>query len=586
MLDVLATAARSSVVHPGDQIEGRYRILEVIAQGGMGKVFLAEHMLIKRRVAVKVLHPELATDLGMLKRFMNEASAAGTLGHPNIVESTDMGFTPERVPFIVFEYLDGALLTDEIYRVDGLPVRRALKIAMQIASALEAAHGNGIVHLDLKSDNIFLVDKEDTLDHVKVLDFGIAKFMEADPDSTQRNLIVGTPEFRSPEQITTPDQVDGRADIYALGVVLYEMLTARRPYSDNSPRILLHRIVHETPPALGRANVPEVLEQLIFDRMLAKDPAARFASMKEVHEALGEIAESVRSGDSLPLAAQSQAMPDRTPRASAVVRLPPAPGPRWPMGLFVLAVLAGLGGGGLLYAEQRIVDSVDDAAVKALENDAAQLASLFDSSLRSAHQRVGAVATAPVLRAAIDTDAPTIADVASEHRLFTPGAAEVLQLFQVSDRGSVAVVRLPADAQPIASGSNRIELRGGGIHLITSAPILLQSGGTGGVAALSTPIELAPLRDRLRGDALGATLTGLAQPVEILPRTEAKVSGIELTMPVPLPAELGAAPLTLHAVVRPVSRGKLLRTARQASWGFGALMLLSFVGVGVLRSRR
>src|SRR5262245_47669164 len=166
-----------AVVAVGDVVEGRYRILKPLGEGGMGMVFLAEHALIKRRLAIKILHPELAKDADVVEQFMNEARAAGTLGHPNIVESTDMGFTAGQVPYIVFEYLEGTLLTDEIYRVGGLPVRRAVRIAQQIASALYAAHNAQIVHRDLKSDNIFLADRDDTLDHVKVLDFAISRFL-------------------------------------------------------------------------------------------------------------------------------------------------------------------------------------------------------------------------------------------------------------------------------------------------------------------------------------------------------------------------------------------------------------------------
>src|SRR3954447_8531265 len=136
-----ATAARQPVFKPGEVIEGRYRIIREIGSGGMGTVYLTEHVLIKRRLAVKLLHPEYATDADVIERFMNEARAVGTLGHPNIVESTDMGFARDEVPYIVFEYLEGSLLTEEIYRSPGgLPVRRALKIAEQIASALQAAH--------------------------------------------------------------------------------------------------------------------------------------------------------------------------------------------------------------------------------------------------------------------------------------------------------------------------------------------------------------------------------------------------------------------------------------------------------------
>src|SRR6187402_492877 len=155
MVSTMGTSAtRDAVVKTGDVVEGRYRIIKTLGEGGMGTVFLAEHTLIKRRVAIKILHPELATDAEVIERFMNEARAAGTLGHPNIVESTDMGFTHGHVPYIIFEYLEGTLLTDEIYRVGGLPVRRAVWIATQIASALDAAHRANIVHRDLKSDNV------------------------------------------------------------------------------------------------------------------------------------------------------------------------------------------------------------------------------------------------------------------------------------------------------------------------------------------------------------------------------------------------------------------------------------------------
>ena len=280
-----SSSTREAVVKTGDIVEGRYRIIRTLGEGGMGTVFLAEHTLIKRRVAIKILHPELATDANVIERFMNEARAAGTLGHPNIVESTDMGFTHNHVPYIVFEFLEGALLTDEIYRVGGLPVRRAVRIASQIASALQAAHNAGIVHRDLKSDNVFLTDKDDAFDHVKVLDFGISRFLMQ--DDKQKSMVMGTPEFMAPEQITDPENVDRRADIYALGVILYEMLTARRPFaSEDDPRQLLHRIVHEEPPPLMRPEVPHGLADTILGMMLAKNPDERYQTMSDVEAAL------------------------------------------------------------------------------------------------------------------------------------------------------------------------------------------------------------------------------------------------------------------------------------------------------------
>jgi serine/threonine protein kinase len=316
-------------------VEGRYRIIKTLGAGGMGTVFLAEHALIKRRVAMKILHQDLATDAHVVERFMNEARAAGTLGHPNIVESTDMGFTHDHVPYIVFEYLEGTLLTDEIYRVGGLPVRRAVWVATQIASALEAAHRAGIVHRDLKSDNIFLTDKDDALDHVKVLDFGVSRFLEA--EERNRNMVVGTPEFMAPEQITDPENVDKRADIYALGVILYEMLTARRPFSvDDDPQLLMHHIVTKAPPPLLRNEVPHGLTTLIMDKLLAKERRDRYQTMGDVQAALEQF---ITRGDGTPLprTRRSQPIPvvqsefQDTPETSA--RLPSSSTSMKPVGV-------------------------------------------------------------------------------------------------------------------------------------------------------------------------------------------------------------------------------------------------------------
>ena len=271
----------------GDLVEGRYKVLKLLGEGGMGTVFLCEHTLIKRKVAIKVLRPQFASDTTVVERFMNEARAAGTLGHPNIVESTDMGFTHDYVPYIVFEYLEGALLTDEIYRLGGLPHRRAVRIAEQVAAALRAAHDAGIVHRDLKSENVFLTDKDETQDHVKVLDFGISRFMEV--DDAHKAMVMGTPEFMAPEQFTTPEAVDGRADIYALGVIMYEMLAARRPFNGATPQELQKRILSEMPTALGRSDVPNALQDLIINRLMAKDRSQRPQSMGEVQMILEQF---------------------------------------------------------------------------------------------------------------------------------------------------------------------------------------------------------------------------------------------------------------------------------------------------------
>jgi len=290
-----------AIVKPGEVVEGRYKVIKPIAEGGMGTVFLAEHWLIKRRVALKFLHQELAADATAIRRFMNEALAAGTLGHPNIVESTDMGFVRD-VPYIVYEYVDGELLANEIAKLGKLPIARTLKIAWQIASALDAAHEAGIVHRDLKSDNVFLVG-----DQVKVIDFGISRFLEATDKTAAGANLIGTPEFMAPEQVTAPDKIDKRVDIYALGVLVFEMLCGTVPFvlerRPNAPQpdieaahALLARIIHEPPPPLDCEGAPIGLGEMVREKLLAKDPANRYASMKDVQGALEAFAGVLPSG--------------------------------------------------------------------------------------------------------------------------------------------------------------------------------------------------------------------------------------------------------------------------------------------------
>jgi serine/threonine-protein kinase len=288
--------APESVPLVGQLLDGRYKITREIASGGMSAVYEATHVKIGRTVAIKVLHRDMAGDPEVVARFLNEARAVGTFGHPNIVASTDFGELAGHVPYLVLEYLEGHTLSHEVQTEGPLPIRRVLRIATQIASALAAAHARNVIHRDLTSANIFLVQREGTPDHVKVLDFGISKFMEADyaGPKTRRGLTMGTPEFMSPEQISDPDAVDARVDVYALGVIMYQMLAGQCPFTRTPLQSLLTQIVIEPPPPIERSGIPEGL-QVIVARALAKTPAERFARMRDLGTELERLAARIVS---------------------------------------------------------------------------------------------------------------------------------------------------------------------------------------------------------------------------------------------------------------------------------------------------
>jgi serine/threonine protein kinase len=281
----------------------------------MGVVFLAEHVLLRRRVAIKLLHAELAPDRWMVQRFLQEAAACGGLTHPHIVESTDMGFTRDGIPFIVFEYLEGRLLSEEIRRLGRLPLGRTLVIARQVASALHTVHEAQLAHLDVKGDNVLLARRgAGATEHAKLIDFGISRFTASSCEPAPPGILMGTPEYMAPEQALQPETADGRADLYALGVLIYEMLSGRCPFEDDDPRRVLTRVLHDPPPMLDRP-VPPLLEQLVFDGLLVKSRARRLQSMADVLPVLDAL-----------LAASRPA-----PRRDGVERSDALVAPIWPL---------------------------------------------------------------------------------------------------------------------------------------------------------------------------------------------------------------------------------------------------------------
>jgi serine/threonine protein kinase len=271
---------------------GNYKLVSQLGAGGMGVVYAAEHELMGKKAAVKLLLPELSANQEIVGRFFNEAKAATRIHHPGIVDVYDFGYHASGHAYIVMEFLDGESLTALLKK--GLQFGRVVDIAWQLASALGAAHKRGIVHRDVKPDNIFVVPDPATPtgDRVKVLDFGIAKLTADDNVSmkTRTGTVMGTPVYMSPEQCRGSGEIDHRSDIYAMGCILYEMACGQPPFVRNGFGELITAHIIEEPELISTINpsVPGVFEAIVM-KMLEKDPAARFQHMSEVETELGGI---------------------------------------------------------------------------------------------------------------------------------------------------------------------------------------------------------------------------------------------------------------------------------------------------------
>ncbi len=279
----------------GDTV-GSFLLTDKIGAGGMGAVYLAQHKLIGRKAAVKVLLPELSTDPDITARFFNEAKAATAIQHPSIVGIFDFGHHESGCAFIVMEYLDGESLAARLKKQGRLPLDHAFSITRQVAGALGAAHSKGIVHRDLKPDNVMLVPDPEVRpfgERAKVLDFGIAKLISAGGgmgNKTRTGSVIGTPAYMSPEQCKGTGGIDQRADIYSLGCMLYEFLTGRTPFvSDGFGELIAAHIYSEpAPPSRIEPSIPPPLDALIM-KMLAKNADDRPQSMEAVQGAIDEI---------------------------------------------------------------------------------------------------------------------------------------------------------------------------------------------------------------------------------------------------------------------------------------------------------
>jgi serine/threonine protein kinase len=274
----------------GQTLAGKYRIDERLSEGGMGTVYRATHVLMDKTVAIKVLRLSLAADEKIVARFSKEARAASRISHPHALSVTDFGEDENGVVFLVMEYLSGKTLKEIIRQEGPMPLSRAVELIRQVGDALDTAHAEGVVHRDLKSDNIMLLSSTGA-DYAKVLDFGIAKIKEPDgaydPALTAPDLVIGTPQYMSPEQCSQSPDIDARSDIYSLGVIIYEMLVGHVPFTgDSSTAIMLKHLQQPAPSLLEeRDDVPAAVAQVV-KRALAKRPEDRYKTVGELVEDL------------------------------------------------------------------------------------------------------------------------------------------------------------------------------------------------------------------------------------------------------------------------------------------------------------
>ncbi|MBN1208788.1 MAG: protein kinase [Myxococcaceae bacterium] len=311
------------------QVVGSFKLVRKLGGGGMGTVYLGEHTLIGSKVAVKFLHEHFASNESLVQRFLAEARAVNLIGHENIINIFDMNLLPPRRHYLVMEYLEGSPLSSMTGSAQAPSL--IVPILTQVCDALQAAHLSGVVHRDLKPENIFLVRHDRTPHFVKVLDFGIAKLLDGGhtPGQTSLGTIIGTPEYMAPEQWAGKG-VDGRTDLYSLGIIAYELLTGRPPFGKGGLGSLLHAHLQEMPPSPHEVNgqVPVALSQLVM-RAMAKRPEERFRSASEMRAAL-EQALSAPPPTPLPsLVAPppSASAPSPLPHDTAM-RIPPtAPAP-------------------------------------------------------------------------------------------------------------------------------------------------------------------------------------------------------------------------------------------------------------------
>jgi serine/threonine-protein kinase len=370
----------------GQVIADRYHIQKKLGEGGMGQVYLAEHVKMGRRSAIKVMSPSMVHDPDAVARFNREAANASRITHPNVCAVYDFGETPDGLIYLAMEFVEGEPLTGLLSREGELPPARATAIFKQTADALQAAHDLGIVHRDLKPDNIMIARGRDGSDQVKVVDFGIAKAVGGDETGqkvTKTGLVVGTPEFMSPEQLSG-DKVDGRSDLYSLALVYFRMLTGQLPFQAETVQETMIKRLTDEPAKLGATRpdltFPTGLQE-VLDAALVRTPAERYQTVAKFAEDVVGVVQLRRPtrgaatpGTRTDMEDRTQLLDSKQTKARASVRRPGTKRSMIPIVAAVVLVFGAAGGGYMLLKGGAATPGPGDSTRRAALPDSTKMA--------------------------------------------------------------------------------------------------------------------------------------------------------------------------------------------------------------------